>query len=197
MKTHRYAQLALAAGIALATAAPVFAAPTATLDQKTLAAERVAQGDKARFQHHGPRHAGARHHGGYHGHAMLRGIELTDEQKDKIFEIRHAAAPEMRTAMKQAMQAHKSLRELSRADTFDEARAKELAQAGADAMANAAVLRAKTENQIYAVLTPEQRSELAERAQRKPRHGQRGQRGERGAPAAPAQPAAPAATPAQ
>lgn len=194
MRTHRYAQLALAAGIALAAAAPAFAAPAPTLDQKTLAAERVAQGEKPRFHQHGHRNA-SKHHRGHHGHAMLRSLDLTDEQKDKIFEIRHAAAPELRAAMKQAMQSRQSLRELSRADTFDEARAKELAQAGADAMAQAAVLRAKTENQIYAVLTPEQRGKLTERAERKPRHADRGERkerGERGARGASAAPAAPA-----
>lgn len=190
MKTKRYAQLALAASIALAASAPSFAAPAAAPEQNppaTERAERGERGDKARFHKHEHRHAFQRGHHGPHSQAMLRGLKLTDAQKDKIFEIRHAAAPELRNTMKQAMESRKSLRELSRADSFDEARAKELAQTGANAMANAAVLRAKTEQQIYAVLTPEQRKELAERSSRMERkaqqRGERGERGERGAPA--------------
>nr|MBF0685426.1 Spy/CpxP family protein refolding chaperone [Pseudomonas sp.] len=99
--------------------------------------------------------------------ASCRGIELTEEQKTKVGELHKAASPELRAAMKEAFEARRALHELTVSGNFDEARAKEIAQKGADAMARASVLKAKTHSQVLAVLTPEQRKELADRAEKR------------------------------
>ncbi len=206
MKANRIAQIAIAAGIALTASVPAFSAPASSLEQTTQATATSEQTPRE-ARHHGERKAGEhRHHRAHQRDGMmLRGIELNAEQKTKVAALREAAAPELREAMKQAFAARKELRDMTFSGKFDEARAKELAKTGADAMANATVLRAKTDSQIIALLTPEQRKELTDRAQRmkeqhngarhgKPGEQQPGKPAQAGQPAAPVQ-AAPAAAP--
>jgi periplasmic protein CpxP/Spy len=100
----------------------------------------------------------------------LRALDLTEAQRDQVFKLRHEQAPALREKMQAARKAHGELRALATATTFDGARARELADAQAKAMAEAALLRAETMNRMMAVLTPEQRATLDElRAQRGPR----------------------------
>src|SRR5690606_14746065 len=93
--------------------------------------------------------------------------ELTEAQKTKVGELHKAAEPEMRAAMKEAFESRRALHELTVSGSFDEAKAREIAQKGADAMARASVLKAKTHSQVLSVLTPEQRKELADRAEKR------------------------------
>lgn len=191
MKANRITQIVLAAGIALTASVPAFSAPASSLQEgstttsvapgeqapgKSAPGER-APGERAPGKGHGDRHHGDRK-GGEHGHhrahhgdkgpgMMLRGIELSEEQKAKVDELHKAAAPEMRAAMKEAFEARRALHELTVSGSFDEAKAREIAQKGADAMARASVLKAKTHSQVLSVLTPEQRKELADRAEKR------------------------------
>ena len=64
-------------------------------------------------------------------------------------------------------EAHKGLADLARAPEFDAARAKEIADGSAQAMAELAVIRAETEHKILALLTPDQRRVVDERAARR------------------------------
>ena len=174
MKTNRFAQIAIAAGIALTASVPAFSAPAASLQESAPATVTQKADGAQKHRHHGERkdgdkrgdHRHHRHHAGMHGGMALHGITLTDDQKTKIGELRKASAPQMREAMKTAFESRKALRELTLSGSFDEARAKTLAQEGADAMASVAVLKAKTDSQIVALLTPEQRKEMAEKAER-------------------------------
>ena len=190
MKANRITQILLAAGIALTASVPAFSAPSSSL-QETTTTTTTATGEQAPGKGtpgeraHGDRKGGEhRHHRGQHGHhghhgdkgpgMMLRGIDLTEEQKTKVNELHKAAAPEMRAAMKEAFEARRALHELTVSGSFDEAKAREIAQKGADAMARASVLKAKTHSQVLATLTPEQRKQLADQAeQRKERMEQR------------------------
>lgn len=181
MKANRITQIVLAAGIALTASVPAFSAPASSLESATPASAERAPGERTPGErapgerHHGDKKGGEhRHHRGHHGHhgqdghgMMLRGIELTEEQKTKVGELHKTASPELRAAMKEAFEARRALHELSVSGKFDEARAKEIAQKGADAMARASVLKAKTHSQVLAVLTPEQRKELADRAEKR------------------------------
>lgn len=101
---------------------------------------------------------------------FLHGIELTDAQQDKVFAILHAEMPYLREQHKAAMKAHEALRALSGSAQFDDAKAAALAQAGAQAMANIELQRARTEQKLLALLTPEQRKQLAERPAHRPSH---------------------------
>ncbi|GAA5232118.1 periplasmic heavy metal sensor [Verticiella sediminum] len=203
MKTrHHLARLALVAGVVGAVSAPVFAQPTATLNEAGTPAASAERPD-------GPRHgkpAPGRHGEGPRGHhrgdgpapfagpQMLRGVNLTEAQRDQIFSIRHAAMPDARNAMKEVAAAKRELRELTRAGAFDEAKAQSAAEREGTALAKLSLLRAKTESQIHAVLTPEQQKTLAERREKaKERWEQRReQRAEGRSQRAPAPAAAPA-----
>ncbi|MCQ9616024.1 Spy/CpxP family protein refolding chaperone [Paenalcaligenes niemegkensis] len=110
--------------------------------------------------------AGAK--GSHHGWKQLK---LSDEQKDKIFELRHAQAPVLRELHKDVKAARGELKTLSQADSFDESKAKEASDKLARAQADIALNRAQQHSQLNAVLTPEQRKQLSEL------HSQRGKRG--------------------
>lgn len=87
----------------------------------------------------------------------LHGLRLDEAQRDKVFAVLHAQVPLLREQAKALHQAEAELRTLSWSAAFDEARARTLAAAGARAMAELTLLRARSDSQILALLTPEQR----------------------------------------
>ncbi|WP_313167632.1 Spy/CpxP family protein refolding chaperone [Massilia oculi] len=91
---------------------------------------------------------------------FLRGLDLSEEQQDRVFAILHAQAPKRRELHKAERKAFESLRELARAPQLDEARASASAQALGQAIADQELLRLQTGAQIKAVLTPAQRAQL-------------------------------------
>lgn len=125
-------------------------------------------------------------HGGHGGHGMLpflRRLDLSEAQQDKVFSIMHELAPKMREQGKIARKARTDLRELSLSDKFDETKARTLADAQARAHADMALLRAKSTQQVFALLTPEQRKKFEELKAERGRGmgpGEDGPRGPRG-----------------
>ena len=124
---------------------------------------------------HGPR--GPEHGGPDRGPGFgpgrppfFRGLELSEAQEDKIFDILHAEAPYLREQFKAAAKAREALRALAVADQYDDAKAAALAKDAATAEANIALQHVRTQQKLLAVLTPEQRKQQAEE---KPRHPQR------------------------
>ncbi|MDX1376326.1 MAG: Spy/CpxP family protein refolding chaperone, partial [Burkholderiales bacterium] len=97
-------------------------------------------------QHRGHRHDSMKH--------MLRGLDLSDAQRDQIFEIRHAQVPAMRAQMKSVRAARKDLRELALAPQYDAAKAQASADALAKATSQLALMRIDTMRKVLAVLTP-------------------------------------------
>ena len=157
---NNIARLSLALAAACAVSATAYAESTANAPQ-------ADQAQSQQVHKHGHHHRGHHRMGHRGGFENLRGLNLTEEQRDKIFVIRHAAAPAAHEVMKEISAARKSLRELSRADTFDEAKAQEAADKQGAAFSKMALLRAKTQNQVHAVLTPEQRDQLKQRRDRR------------------------------
>jgi len=106
----------------------------------------------------------SREHGwGWGPHpAFLEGLKLTDEQEDKVFAILHSAAPALREQAKAAAKANEGLRELGTSAKFDDAQAKALTDAAGKAESQLALLHIRAEHEIYSILTPEQRAELAD-----------------------------------
>src|ERR1700722_9835433 len=94
---------------------------------------------------------------------FLHGLHLTDEQQDKVFAIVYAAAPALREQSKALRKAHEALRDINQSPQYDENRVKGLAETAAKADSQLTVLRVRTEHEIYAVLTPEQKKKLEER----------------------------------
>ena len=101
---------------------------------------------------------------------FLAGLHLTDEQQDKVFAIVYAAEPAIHEQTKALRKAHESLHELNHADQFDESKVKGLAEAAAKAESQLTVLRMRTEHQIFALLTPEQKKQLEEHRQKAHEH---------------------------
>jgi Spy/CpxP family protein refolding chaperone len=126
---------------------------------------------------------GAPHHGhhmpmGWHGGPMgmrgmgspvppfLHGIELTEAQQDKVFEIMHNLAPQMREKAKAAHKARKELHELATSQNYDESKAKSLTDTLARTQADMMLMHIRTDRQILALLTAEQRKQIDERKSR-------------------------------
>jgi Spy/CpxP family protein refolding chaperone len=93
----------------------------------------------------------------------LMGLQLSEDQQDKVFAVLHAAAPQFREQMKAARKAHDALRDLAHAVAFDNAKAGALAQSAASAESQLALLHARIDHDIFLLLTPEQRAQLAEK----------------------------------
>ena len=93
---------------------------------------------------------------------FLRGLDLTEAQRDRIFEIMHDQAPRMREKSKEARRAHEALRDLAMSPQFDEGRARALAADDARTGADLALMRLRTDHAIFALLTPEQRKAAQE-----------------------------------
>ena len=186
MKSARLAGLALAGGMALAV--------------PFLASAQPGPGPGGP----GPRMGGdfhsmhARHGHGWHGEwgmggGFLRGLDLTEAQRDKVFNVMHANAPAMREQGKVLHAARADLAKLALSNDYDEAKAKALTERSAQAMATMAQLRARGMNEIFRALTPEQQAKVLERQARWEQRGQ-GRRGPGGpGPGAPGRPGSPAA----
>ena len=106
------------------------------------------------------------HRGEGRGPMMLHGVHLDEAQQDKVFAFVHAQEPQMHEHEKAARHAHQALRAMATSGQFNDARASALAQAGAQAMAAMALQQARTDAQIVALLTPEQRRQANEYGQR-------------------------------
>jgi Spy/CpxP family protein refolding chaperone len=103
---------------------------------------------------------------------FLRGLDLSEEQQDRVFAILHAQAPKRRELHKAGRKAFESLRELARAPQLDEARASASARALGQAIADQELLRLQTGARIKAALTPAQRAQLdAPRAEKRKGRG--------------------------
>ena len=121
---------------------------------------------------HGHQHTqrGEGHGGGLMGPKMLSGLNLSEAQRDRVFTIMHAQAPAMREQAKQVRQARQDLQTLSLSGEMDESRLRAAAQRASQAMADLAVLRARTHNEVFKVLTPEQQSQLRTRLEQRHHH---------------------------
>lgn len=129
--------------------------------------------------HGGPgREGGMEHHRGMHGHhghhgmmGLLRGVKLTDAQRDKVFAIHHAMEPQAYEKFKVLRKSREDLRAAGPMSAqFDEARAKAAIEAGARAKADLQLMRLRSEREVYALLTPEQKAQVEQNKQNFGRH---------------------------
>jgi periplasmic protein CpxP/Spy len=92
----------------------------------------------------------------------LMELNLTEDQQDKVFAIMHASAPTIRDQFKVVRKAREALHDLGHAAQFDSGNAGSLAQALGKAESQLALLQARNDHDIFAVLTDEQRKDLAD-----------------------------------
>ncbi|HEY4372218.1 MAG TPA: Spy/CpxP family protein refolding chaperone [Burkholderiales bacterium] len=142
-------------------------------------AQPAPGGNGPRAEHHwqgghGGKEGGMRHHGmhhGRHGHhhgmmGMLRGVKLSDAQRDKIFAIHHAAEPQVYEKFKVLRKSREDLRAIGPMTAqFDEARAKSAIDAAARAKADLQLMRLRSAHEIYGVLTAEQKAQVDQNRQ--------------------------------
>lgn len=93
---------------------------------------------------------------------FVHGLNLTEAQRDAIFNIMHDQAPLMRDKMKALHKSQEALQMLTMSNQYDDTKAKTLAEDAAEDMAALSLLRAQSEHKIYALLTPEQRKQANE-----------------------------------
>jgi Spy/CpxP family protein refolding chaperone len=93
------------------------------------------------------------------GHPMLHGIALSGAQQDKLFDLALEQARPLREKWQALEQAEAALA----AGRTDEARLPALVEARARAWADFTLLRLRSEGQMLALLTPEQRRQVENR----------------------------------
>ncbi len=112
---------------------------------------------------------GGKHHGGegmMGGKHLLRGIDLTDAQEEKIDALREQnrdAKKANKAKNKEAMMADRqAMQTLLLADNFDEAAIRDLAKKMSDQHVERRISRMKAQHEMLNVLTPEQKVQVKE-----------------------------------
>lgn len=93
---------------------------------------------------------------------MFGSLKLTEVQRDLIFKILHQAAPAFHELAKAHRLAQADLQKLALAERDDAVAIKNRAEELARVMADISLLRIKTDRQILATLSAEQRKKLTE-----------------------------------
>ena len=164
----RFKTVAIAAISSIALAGSIVFAQTTTPDQSNTQGTRTE------------RRAGGKHRG--HGFGGMRGgffrqLNLTEDQKTKIQQIRQSFAERNKPLREQLRAKRQELRQASEGGTFNEAldtqKLTEMASLEAKLMGE----RFKMHQETLSVLTPEQKAQLEQsKAQFKNRRGERRQR---------------------
>ena len=118
-------------------------------------------------QEGGPMHHGMR---GMHGHfmgdpgfgMMLHQLNLTDEQKAQVKQIRQTEKPNLKPLMQQQFQSHQQMMQLITSGNFDQAKATAIATQEAQTHIQMEVEHAKIYSQIYQLLDSTQKAKVAD-----------------------------------
>lgn len=99
--------------------------------------------------------------GGATGHIlkMMDKLDLTQEQRDKVWTILDATRVTMRPHIEALYEGRKQMKQL-RGDNYDESAARKLADQQGKHLADMIFLKTQAHSKIHAVLTPEQRAKM-------------------------------------
>ncbi|HEX8355254.1 MAG TPA: Spy/CpxP family protein refolding chaperone [Pyrinomonadaceae bacterium] len=172
-KLGKMQTLAIAGLSALALATPVALAQTAGGEQGQQQ-EGARGGRRGKGGHRGGGGDFAGKRGGHFGGRMFRGVDLTDEQKTRLQQLRQGFGERTRTLREQLRANRQELRQAESGATFNEALATQKLTEAAGLQARLMAESFRLRQESLAVLTPEQRTQLEQRRQQ---HEQR--RGER------------------
>jgi len=87
---------------------------------------------------------------------MLRGLDLSPEQRGEIKTILKSHREEIRTVVREVREQHQKVREAAQAEPLDEAAVRQAAEGMAKGIGDAAALHARIRREVMAKLTPEQ-----------------------------------------
>ena len=96
------------------------------------------------------------------GGMMLRGLDLTDEQKTQAQQIREAAKTKLQPVFESLKANHEKMDAATANGAFDEAQVTALANEKASLQAQVFVENARERSQVFAILTDEQKAKAAE-----------------------------------
>jgi periplasmic protein CpxP/Spy len=97
------------------------------------------------------------------GDLGLRGIELTEAQREQVRAVMESHREQFADLRQKLAAAHRAFAEATRGDAVDEAAIRSQSTAVANAMADEAILRAQVRAQAQALLTAEQLQQLKDR----------------------------------
>ncbi len=106
-------------------------------------------------------HHGKRGHRGGKG-MMLRGLDLTDEQKAQVKQIMQTSRENTKSVREQMKANRQQLEAVSENGNFDQAQVQALAAQQGNLHAQMIVEKERVKSQIYQILTPEQKAKAAE-----------------------------------
>jgi Spy/CpxP family protein refolding chaperone len=173
-KLGKFKMLTIASLSAIAIATPIVLAQKSGTDQDTNQATRTERRGHGEGQGEGWGHRGERG-GGMHGD-MFRGINLTEDQKTRMKQISESFRERTQSLHQELRAKQQELRQSSEGGTFNEALAQQTASLEAKLMGE----RFKMRQEMQAVLTPEQKTQIEQkRAEFKAKRGEREERGER------------------
>jgi periplasmic protein CpxP/Spy len=163
--------LTIAAVSAVALSVPIVWAQTSGTNQD----KQATRGERG--ERHGKRWGGRGE--GMHG-GMLRGINLTDDQKSKIKQIIQSSHERTQPLRQELRTKREALRQAGAGGTFDEALATQKLTETAGLEAKLMGEQFKMRQEMLSALTPEQKTQLEQkRADFKAREGERrGRKGE-------------------
>lgn len=127
-------------------------------------------GDGSGVSQPGPGHrrAGPRGFAGPGRIAVLRGIDLTEAQREQVRTIMQSHQTEFQQVRTKLRDAHRAMADAVQAEMLDEAAIRARSADVGSAMADEAVLNAKVRAEVSSILTAEQQQRVKERRQRRP-----------------------------
>jgi len=129
-------------------------ASVALLALTLLAAAALSETQQHRHWHRGGMWAGL----GFYGHQL----GLSDAQKAQVKDIMTKERPTLRPLFQQLAQSRMQLQQYQASGNFDEAQVRAMAAQQAQVMTELTVQRARIQSEVIKVLTPEQKTKLAE-----------------------------------
>jgi protein CpxP len=178
-KLGKIKTLTIASLSAVALAAPIALAQSTSTsqDQQQVTGERHGGRGKGWGQGEGRGGSSGGERGGSMHGMMLKGINLTDDQKAKMKQISQSFR-ERTQSLHQALQAKRQeLRPASEGGTFNEALATQKLQESASLQAKLMGERFRMRQEMLSVLTPEQKTQLEQqRAEFKAKRANHGER---------------------
>jgi protein CpxP len=165
----RFKTVAIAAISSIALAASIAFAQTTTPDQSNQQGTRTERRGGGKHRGHG---FGGMRRGGFFGQ-----LNLTEDQKTKLKQIRESFAEQNKPLREQLRAKRQELRQASEGGTFNEALATQKLTEMASLEAKLMGERHKLHEQMLSVLTTEQKAQLEQsKTQFKTRRGERRQR---------------------
>jgi periplasmic protein CpxP/Spy len=171
----RFKTLAIATLSAIALAASIAVAQTVTTNQGNSQDNNQTQGARREWRGRRGDHKGMR---GMRAGGFFRGLNLTDDQKAKMKQIRESFAQTNKPLREQLHAKRQELRQASEGGTFNEALATQKLTEMAGLQAKLMGERNKLHQEMLSVLTAEQKAQLEQaKAQFKTRRAERRNRG--------------------